>query len=447
LDGGRPRPRRACGRAPRRSGVLPAPSLGASEPAGGGDRRAIRMERQLERLASKLAAEAEERRRLEQRLEGLATELTALRASGHQTPQAAARTASRWRTRRRHPRPVLQPARPTPRTPARAWSVRWPRPVSTRDRGPTSNDAATSSPSPKSTCAIRRCGRDGWTRRASARRWRISSSNGTSGPRRDRRRGVRPLPRRPQPAEPRGRRRGAARITGGSGRSAGGDVVRRYGETRIFAPNELVTATRGGVAGEAVRVEIVRQGRRFEIDVPRGPLGIRITASHGRSERRLMDKAGPAFTDPSSVPPRRGEGRLVYNGTQASLIPPSLRGKGDRGLGFLAGSLGGGAVSKRRPRPATRPTAVQLRADLLQRRAAGFRRVAQHRQAADDRVALRPEAEIAHGERISGRRPKRSASMMMKNETGAPRRMIRLTSPHCVLVSPYSVCTIGPRCR
>ena len=60
-----------------------------------------------------------------------------------------------------------------------------------------------------------------------------------------------------------------------------GDVVRRYADARIFAPNELVTATRGGVAGEMVRVEIVRQGRRFEIEVPRGPLGVRIAASQG----------------------------------------------------------------------------------------------------------------------------------------------------------------------
>jgi hypothetical protein len=60
-----------------------------------------------------------------------------------------------------------------------------------------------------------------------------------------------------------------------------GDVVLRYGEARIFSPSELVAATRSGVAGEAVSVEIIRDGRRFEIEVPRGPLGVRIAASRG----------------------------------------------------------------------------------------------------------------------------------------------------------------------
>jgi membrane-associated protease RseP (regulator of RpoE activity) len=60
-----------------------------------------------------------------------------------------------------------------------------------------------------------------------------------------------------------------------------GDVVLRYGEARIFEPKELVTATRGGIAGEPVQVEIIRQGQRLQIEVPRGPLGVTIAASHG----------------------------------------------------------------------------------------------------------------------------------------------------------------------
>ena len=59
-----------------------------------------------------------------------------------------------------------------------------------------------------------------------------------------------------------------------------GDLILRYGDSRIFALNELVQATRGGIAGEPVRVEVVRQGRQLEIEVPRGPLGIRIAATH-----------------------------------------------------------------------------------------------------------------------------------------------------------------------
>ena len=48
-----------------------------------------------------------------------------------------------------------------------------------------------------------------------------------------------------------------------------------------FAPSELVTATRAGTAGENVRMEILRQGRRFEIQIPRGPLGVSVAASRG----------------------------------------------------------------------------------------------------------------------------------------------------------------------
>jgi S1-C subfamily serine protease len=58
-----------------------------------------------------------------------------------------------------------------------------------------------------------------------------------------------------------------------------GDLVLRYGDTRIFAPNELVHETRTGTAGELVRLEVIRQGQRLLLDVPRGPLGLRIAAS------------------------------------------------------------------------------------------------------------------------------------------------------------------------
>jgi hypothetical protein len=58
-----------------------------------------------------------------------------------------------------------------------------------------------------------------------------------------------------------------------------GDIVLRYGDDRIFSPEELVNATRGGRAGEAIRLEIIRNGARVEVQVPRGPLGLRIAAT------------------------------------------------------------------------------------------------------------------------------------------------------------------------
>lgn len=58
-----------------------------------------------------------------------------------------------------------------------------------------------------------------------------------------------------------------------------GDLVLRYGDARIFAPADLVAETRVGTAGEWVPLEVLRQGQRLQISVPRGPLGLRIAAS------------------------------------------------------------------------------------------------------------------------------------------------------------------------
>lgn len=60
-----------------------------------------------------------------------------------------------------------------------------------------------------------------------------------------------------------------------------GDVVLRYGDARLFRPGDLVSQTRGGRAGETVRVEILRDGVPMALDVPRGPLGVRIVGTRG----------------------------------------------------------------------------------------------------------------------------------------------------------------------
>lgn len=58
-----------------------------------------------------------------------------------------------------------------------------------------------------------------------------------------------------------------------------GDLIVRYGDQRIFAPDDLVASTHQGTSGEPVRVEVMRNGERMEIEVPRGPLGLRIGAA------------------------------------------------------------------------------------------------------------------------------------------------------------------------
>jgi len=55
-----------------------------------------------------------------------------------------------------------------------------------------------------------------------------------------------------------------------------GDVIYRYGDDRIFSWSDLTTATTQGEASETVRLEAEREGKRFEIYLPRGPLGIRL---------------------------------------------------------------------------------------------------------------------------------------------------------------------------
>jgi C-terminal processing protease CtpA/Prc len=63
-----------------------------------------------------------------------------------------------------------------------------------------------------------------------------------------------------------------------------GDMIVRYGDTRIFAPSELVAETHSGSLGDAVRLEIIRSGERLEVEVPRGLLGIRVGAIQGTPE-------------------------------------------------------------------------------------------------------------------------------------------------------------------
>jgi len=55
-----------------------------------------------------------------------------------------------------------------------------------------------------------------------------------------------------------------------------GDVIVAYDDQRVFSPGELRDATTTGNAGESTAVVVRRGGSEFRLDVPRGPLGIRI---------------------------------------------------------------------------------------------------------------------------------------------------------------------------
>jgi C-terminal processing protease CtpA/Prc len=58
-----------------------------------------------------------------------------------------------------------------------------------------------------------------------------------------------------------------------------GDHVLRYDNKRIYAWRELREATAEGDINEMVAIEVERDGRRIQLFVPRGPLGIRMTTT------------------------------------------------------------------------------------------------------------------------------------------------------------------------
>ncbi len=57
-----------------------------------------------------------------------------------------------------------------------------------------------------------------------------------------------------------------------------GDMVISYANERIFSRRELQQATREGLRGESVALTVQRQGQTLFFDVPRGPLGVSMSA-------------------------------------------------------------------------------------------------------------------------------------------------------------------------
>ena len=55
-----------------------------------------------------------------------------------------------------------------------------------------------------------------------------------------------------------------------------GDIIFRYDGSRVFSRRDLRDATTRGEMGETVPVEIRRGGEILEVEIPRGPLGVRL---------------------------------------------------------------------------------------------------------------------------------------------------------------------------
>jgi C-terminal processing protease CtpA/Prc len=66
-------------------------------------------------------------------------------------------------------------------------------------------------------------------------------------------------------------------LAGSAAEAAGiepGDVLLRYDGERLYDTRTVRRATRDGSAGQSVGVEILRDGRRMQLFLPRGPIGV-----------------------------------------------------------------------------------------------------------------------------------------------------------------------------
>lgn len=273
----------------RRISAFNKKSTGIVEREVRGDRYTALLQRRVDRLASKLAAEADQRRRLEERIDSLATQLAALHGSGRVAAPAAATPQS---VAAAPPADTAASGAPGPAASGAAGPGETDESITPMERALVAAgiDVATAAEmkrqedeSALAEIYLRnQAAREGWLNTprfaeemAEIQRQRTPIREAIGDDAYDRYLAALDQPNRVAVNEV---------LLDSPAAAAGlqaGDVVLRYGDTRVFAPNELVAATHDGIAGETVSVEIIRQGQRFEIEVPRGPLGVRVAATKG----------------------------------------------------------------------------------------------------------------------------------------------------------------------
>ena len=73
-------------------------------------------------------------------------------------------------------------------------------------------------------------------------------------------------------------------LNGGAAAAAGlrpGDIILRYGDTRVFTPGELLLATSRADPGRRVPIRVQRNGEERTLYVESGPLGVMIEPTRG----------------------------------------------------------------------------------------------------------------------------------------------------------------------
>lgn len=76
-------------------------------------------------------------------------------------------------------------------------------------------------------------------------------------------------------------------LAGSAAEAAGikaGDVLTRYDGQRVYALTEVRGGSRSGTPGETVAVELLREGRRIQTFMPRGPLGVSMSSTRALPE-------------------------------------------------------------------------------------------------------------------------------------------------------------------
>lgn len=68
-----------------------------------------------------------------------------------------------------------------------------------------------------------------------------------------------------------------------------GDIIRGYGDKRVFSFRDIRRESQQGTAGDSVALRVERDGEILELEIPRGPLGVRLNSLSVGPDQEGMD--------------------------------------------------------------------------------------------------------------------------------------------------------------